>query len=282
MPGMAFEDDDELAPPAEASIGESPPARRLWRALAAVGIGILLLLFAFDTYRASQPAASKDDVRTAVAQSLASATPGPSLASQVYRQARGSVVLIQTFGAGASAEPDGEGSGVIVDQSGLILTALHVVENADRIEVTFADRNQAQATIISTQPENDIAVLRVPELPPLITPAVLGNPNSLQVGDEAIVIGNPFGLVGSLSAGSISGLGRTFAFTDTGRTLNNLIQFDAPVNPGNSGGPLLNRNGEVVGIVTSLLNPTEQHVFIGIGFAVPITTASRGAGESPF
>jgi S1-C subfamily serine protease len=110
----------------------------------------------------------------------------------------------------------------------------------------------------------------------------LGNPNSLHVGDEAIVVGNPFGLRHSVTAGVISGLGRTFKLPSTQEPVTGLIQFDAAVNPGNSGGPLLNREGEVVGIVTALVNPTEQDVFIGIGFAVPIDVAASAAGTPPY
>jgi S1-C subfamily serine protease len=256
--------------------------RTVWRLLAALGISALLLIVVYDTFRAGQAHLSQADVATQVAQALASATPPPSIASQVYSQVRPSVVVIQTFEDRQGGKRTGEGSGVVVDASGLILTALHVVENSGRIEITFADGSTSDATIMSQQPQNDIAVLRVANMPPSIPPAVMGDPNTLHIGDQAIVIGNPFGLVGSLSSGSVSGLDRTFAFTDTGRTLNNLIQFDASVNPGNSGGPLLNRSGEVVGIVTSLLNPTAEHVFIGIGFAVPITSASSGMGESPY
>ena len=97
-----------------------------------------------------------------------------------------------------------------------------------------------------------------------------------------IAVGNPFGLLNSVSDGVVSGLGRSFPSKETGVTLTNLIQFDAAVNPGNSGGPLLNRNGEVVGIVTSLLNPTSEDVFIGIGFAIPIETARGLIGSPPY
>jgi len=103
----------------------------------------------------------------------------------------------------------------------------------------------------------------------------------MHVGDEAYVVGNPFGLYGSMSTGVISGFGRSFKAPNSDQELKNLIQFDAAVNPGNSGGPLLNRSGEVIGIVAALLNPTDQDVFIGIGFAVPITTAGGAAGLPP-
>jgi S1-C subfamily serine protease len=111
-------------------------------------------------------------------------------------------------------------------------------------------------------------------------PAVLGNPRSVQVGSEAFVLGNPFGLAGSFSAGVVSGLNRTFNLPN-GTQLQGLIQVDAAINPGNSGGPLVNRYGQVIGIVSGIVNPTTQDVFIGIGFAVPIDVAGGAAGLPP-
>jgi S1-C subfamily serine protease len=115
-----------------------------------------------------------------------------------------------------------------------------------------------------------------------VIPAVLGNPNALRVGDEAYAVGNPFGLYGSLSSGVISGFERAFEDKDSNRSIEGLIQIDTAVNPGNSGGPLLNRYGQVVGIVVGVLNPTEQEFFVGIGFAVPITVAGGVAGAPPY
>ncbi len=128
------------------------------------------------------------------------------------------------------------------------------------------------------EPAHDIAVLAPSLLPSSVAPATLGNPNAIQVGSEAYVVGNPFGLVDSLSAGVVSGLGRTFQEPDSSQVLEGLIQVDAAINPGNSGGPLVNRDGQVIGIVTGLVNPTKQDVFIGIGLAVPIDVAGGAAG----
>jgi S1-C subfamily serine protease len=104
----------------------------------------------------------------------------------------------------------------------------------------------------------------------------------MRVGDEAFVVGNPFGLYGSMSTGVISGFNRTFRLTNSDVELDGLIQIDAAVNPGNSGGPLLNRSGHVVGIVTGIINPTDESFFVGIGFAVPITVAAGGMGSPPY
>ena len=125
-------------------------------------------------------------------------------------------------------------------------------------------------------------MLQPSQPPAIIVPATLGNPNAVQIGSEAYIVGNPFGLYGSLSAGVVSGLDRSFQFPDSDLVLHGLIQVDAAVNPGNSGGPLLDRDGQVVGIVTALINPTKEDVFIGIGLAVPIDVAGGAAGLPPY
>jgi S1-C subfamily serine protease len=173
------------------------------------------------------------------------------------------------------------GSGVIVDTAGDILTCLHVVSGATAIQVTFADGTKSPAQIQSSDPATDIAVLRATQPPANLQPAVLGSSRSIQVGSEAYVVGHPFGLAYSFSSGVISGLNRSYQLPNNGPTLQGLIQFDAAVNPGNSGGPLVNRYGQVVGIVDALVNPTNQDFFIGIGLAVPIATAGGAAGLPP-
>lgn len=175
------------------------------------------------------------------------------------------------------------GTGVVISDTGIILTCLHVVRNAARVRVIFvADRTESEAQVILRQPQNDLAVLQATTIPDDLKPATLVASSTLSPGDEVIAAGNPFGLMNSASAGIVSGMGRSFTSKETGATLTGLIQFDAAVNPGNSGGPLLNRNGEVVGIVTALLNPTSEEVFIGIGFAIPIETAAGMIGGPPY
>jgi S1-C subfamily serine protease len=228
------------------------------------------------------PQLTTNDVSTAVNQVLASATPPAPFSETVYAIIQPSLVLIQSKVPGTDGKTgDSLGTGTIVDANGDILTSLHVVTNATSIQVTFADGTSSSASVATQQPQNDIAVLRADKLPAQIVPAVLGNPNAMHVGDEAYVVGNPYGLYGSMSSGVISGFNRTFQPADTNLNLKGLIQIDAAVNPGNSGGPLLNRYGEVIGIVEGLVNPTNQDFFVGIGFAIPINVAGGAAGLPP-
>jgi S1-C subfamily serine protease len=220
------------------------------------------------------------DVNTSIAQALASVTPAPAFSARVYAAIRPAFILIQAHGI--SANDGGLGSGVLVSDQGDILTSLHVVANATDIQLTFADGTKSPARITAQQPEHDIAVLRATRPPAQLIPATLGNPNAMHVGDEAFVVGNPLGLYSSLSAGVISGFDRSFEVPGANQQLAGLIQFDAAVNPGNSGGPLLNRDGQVIGIVTGLVNPTDENFFIGLGFAVPIDIAGGAAGLPPY
>jgi S1-C subfamily serine protease len=229
------------------------------------------------------PPLTSAEVSDSITQAIASVTPAPAYSASVYQTILPSFVLIQVHGEDTDGEEtNGVGSGVIVDDRGAILTSLHVVAEASAITLTFADGSKSGAQVMVTQPENDIAVLQATQPPSELPPATLGNPNTMRIGDEAFVVGNPLGLYGSMSAGVISGFDRSYRPPNTAKRLEGLIQFDAAVNPGNSGGPLLNRNGQVVGIVTGLVNPTEENVFIGIGFAVPISVAGGAAGLPPY
>jgi serine protease DegQ len=179
-------------------------------------------------------------------------------------------------------QPDDIGSGVVITDSGKILTALHVVSSTDRWVVVFADGSKSDADLVGAQPENDLAVLQPRHLPDELTAAKLASTADLRPGDTVVATGFPFGIGPSVSAGVVSGLKREFDDPDhTPHKLTNLIQFDAPVNPGNSGGPLVDRDGEVVGIVTAIVNPSGARVWAGIGFAVPIENAARAVGENP-
>jgi S1-C subfamily serine protease len=272
------------------SSASEPHAGRLQRLRARPALpfvsGVLATLVALLLFRLlvpDPPPMTPQQVNDTVAQALASATPPPSFSARVYQAIQPSLVLIQTDAAAASGDVDhGLGSGVVIDDRGDILTSLHVVAGADDIQITFADGTQSSAQITTTQPEHDIAVLQADQLPEQIVPAILGNPNAMSVGDEAFVVGHPLGLYGSMSTGVISGFNRSFKLSNSDQRLEGLIQIDAAVNPGNSGGPLLNRDGQVIGIVAGLVNPADQDAFAGIGFAVPITVAGGAAGLPPY
>jgi len=237
-------------------------------------------MYVYNSFQPPPQRLTQRDVDAAVLRTLDRLPPEPSWQAEAYQLIRPSVVRIETVIPGDKPRPDsGLGTGVVIDEAGTILTNFHVIEDASRIKVTFWDGTESDAVVVATEPENDLAVIRAELLPDDLLPATLAG--SPRVGEEVAAVGNPFGIGTSLTSGVVSGLGRNFKSEKTGRTLNNMIQFDAAVNPGNSGGPLINRDGEVVGIVTAIMNPTDQEVFIGIGLAIPIETAGGVGGTPP-
>jgi S1-C subfamily serine protease len=265
--------------------GSRPSWRRsrlLWPIAVLLVAALALALWQF-TDGGPAPLSRRDvdqAVRAGLDQAQRQARNTPPDAATAYRRILPSLVTIVTTGAPKRGEAAGTGrsalgTGVVINSQGAVLTALHVVEAGGKIEVQFADGTRANATVDRRRPQSDIAVLAVDRLPEVVVPAVMGG--GARVGDAVYPVGNPLGLQGSLSAGVVSALDRSIR-SENGRTLRQLIQFDAAVNPGNSGGPLLNRDGQVVGIVTALANPSGQPYFVGIGFAVPITTAGGVAG----
>ena len=184
--------------------------------------------------------------------------------------------------AGTEEVELGVGTGVVIVDKGIILTNLHVVSGADRIEVTFQDGLVASAYVRSVQAENDLAVLQADKIPDDLIAATMRSTRDLAPGDKVLAVGFPFGIGPSASGGVVSGLGRVFRSPEGQQDMRNLIQFDAAANPGNSGGPLVTMDGEVVGIVTAILNPTSARTFLGIGFAVPIENAASAVGMPPF
>jgi S1-C subfamily serine protease len=213
-----------------------------------------------------------------------SASAAPLTVAQIYQTVRPSVVLIRAIGGRSSVNGKQEtevatGTGVIVNADGTILTADHVIAGAKSIEVTYVDGTASPATVATGNAQQDIATLTPAKLPGTVVPAVLGG--GVAIGDDVAAIGNPLGLTGTTTSGVVSGLDRTLSRA-TGGPIGGLIQFDAAVNPGSSGGPLINDKGQVVGIVVALVNPTSADTFIGIGFAVPIGSAlgaGRGSGQ---
>lgn len=195
--------------------------------------------------------------------------------SAVYERVNPAVVNVTTTTVGTGYFgyiQQGTGSGFVIDLEGHILTNYHVVKDARKLEVTLADGTKTAATVVGSDPGNDLAVIKVDLPAEKLTVAELGDSSALRVGELAIAIGNPFGLTGTVTTGVISAKGRTFP-ADSGRTIRDMLQTDAAVNPGNSGGPLLNARGEVVGINSAIESPVQGSV--GIGFAIPIDTAKR-------
>jgi S1-C subfamily serine protease len=227
---------------------------------------------------------TQEDIDAAVLQTLET-TVLPSPAVKAFEAVMPSVVRVVGYRNGKDGEKEagrGVGTGVVIIDKGIILTNQHVVQFADQIKVTFADGLESNASIISVRPEQDLAVLQAHTIPDDLHAATMRSTADLAYGDHVFAVGFPFGIGPSVSAGVVSGLKREYSSPEGKNILSNLIQFDAAANPGNSGGPLVTADGEVVGIVTAILNPTEHSVFIGIGFAVPIESAASAAGLPPF
>lgn len=264
-------------PPVEAELLESgPPSGPLgrgagWRwVLAAAGVLVLVIvIIAALAFKlgSSEGTAADQAAKTPTPTPAKTATPLP--VTDLYRQVVPSVVLITTSKGSL-------GSGTIVTDTGTVLTANHVVSGGGTISILFADGTKTPATIAAANPKTDVATLTPQKLPEVVVAATLGG--GVAVGADVVAMGNPLGLRDSTSTGIVSGLDRTTK-TKAG-SLSGLIQFDAAVNPGSSGGPLLNSQGSVVGVVVSIADPGGDDAFAGIGFAVPIGAALAG-GSGP-
>jgi S1-C subfamily serine protease len=257
------------------------PRGILWLGSAGVLAGLLALLYV--TNRPAMREITQEDIRAAVLHVLETNVL-PSSAAKAYKVVQPAIVRVR----GMETDKNGEeieksvGTGVVIVDDGTILTNLHVVSHAKRVQVVFADGLESEATITGARPEHDLAVLRARTIPDDLVPATMRSTADLAMGDHVFAVGFPFGIGPSVTAGVVSGLRREFLSPEGKRLLTNLIQFDAAVNPGSSGGPLVTAGGEVVGIVTAILNPTDQRFFVGIGFAVPIENAAAAAGIPPF
>ena len=271
-----------------------PPARSQWRNFyirnerrflwfLAGGLISVLLVFTYSVLKSPREI-TQEDIRAAVLHTLETNTL-PSPVAKAYDVVRSSVVRVNGWGAEDPVDDDNDksvGSGVVIVDKGTILTNLHVVVGAKRVQVVFADGLKSDATVVAIQPEHDLAVLQAETIPDDLVAATMRSTADLALGDQVVAVGFPFGIGPSVTAGVVSGLRREFRSPEGKRLLTNLIQFDAAVNPGSSGGPLVTAGGEVVGIVTAILNPTDQRFFVGIGFAVPIENAAAAAGLPPF
>jgi len=268
----------------------------------------LALVGAYELLRPPGQNLTQTDLNAAVNHALEQRPRPPSVAALAYATVIGSVVQVNGYDpADPSTEPTPEaqkeapstptdpqglaedfheqfsavGTGVVIDDTGTILTNLHVAAAGKKLRVIFADGTESDAFIIGTKPESDLAIIQPLTIPDDLQPATLASSGGLRPGDAVVAIGFPFGIGPSASAGVVSGLGRVMQAEEGRPALRNLIQFDAAANPGNSGGPLVNADGEVVGIVTAILNPSGLRTFAGIGFAMPIEEAAAAAGENP-
>jgi serine protease DegQ len=282
----------------------------LWLAILVLAAGLAFSLS--HGLRPAQQKLTQQDINAAVLKTLSTQVM-PSEYARAYDAIRPSVVRVMSYvkksrlkeesttaRAGAKPKPlgpapgteaasenddeveNGVGTGVVIIDKGIILTNLHVVSGADRIKVVFSDGLESSASITGVQPENDLAVLQASKIPDDMIAATMRSTSDLGPGDKVLAVGFPFGIGPSASGGVISGLKRAFRSPEGKQEMTNLIQFDAAANPGNSGGPLVTMDGEVVGIVTAILNPTPARTFLGIGFAVPIENAAAAAGLPPF
>jgi len=252
-------------------------------------IGILLVTILFLAYKLSASpvlAISQEQIDAAVLHTL-STKELPSRTAKAAAIMAPSVVRIRTDflssmgGTQISDQELGIGTGVVIKEDGTILTNLHVVANAPRLIVTFSDGLESPAVLVSAQKDKDLATIKPLFIPDDLEPATLGTSQGSSIGDEVVAIGFPFGYGPSVSAGVISGFNREYK-PENSPVLKGLIQFDAAANPGNSGGPLVNMAGEVLGIVTAIMNPGSLKTFAGIGFAVTIESAGAALGIPPF
>ncbi|MBK6788419.1 MAG: trypsin-like peptidase domain-containing protein [Rubrivivax sp.] len=262
--------------------------RPAWALTAALVAAVTLL--AVQQLRPGQRVITQDDIDAAVRESL-EREPLPSAAAKAYEAILPSVVrVVGLMDEKDEGEDNAEqramerslGTGVVIVDNGTILTNLHVVAGARKVRVRFANGFESEAAMVGAQPEDDLAVLKAFSVPDDLPAATMRSTADLRPGDHVLAVGHPFGIGPSASHGVVSGLKREFRSDEGEKTLSNLIQFDAAANPGNSGGPLVTMDGHVVGIVTAILNPSEQRTFIGIGFAVPIENAATAAGMHPF
>lgn len=276
---------DEVSTPPAIAV---PTASNKWL-YATIGLltGLVIALGATALLLNSDDSISEADVNQSIEEALASADTQSVGAVEVYNQIAPSVVLIEVQnGFDDSGDTNSDrpqiGAGVVINQQGQVITANHVVTGSTAIEVYFPDGTSSLAEVISVDEAQDIAVLEARSGGATIVPAVMGNSRTLRIGDPIYAVGNPLGLTASISAGVISGLDRNIPFPgNEDAAFEGLIQFDAAVNQGSSGGPLLNAEGQVIGIITALADPAGQGFFVGIGFAVPIDIATSTAADGP-
>ena len=265
----------------QASARAASSPRVMWSAMAL--IAALLAASVWQGGVNGPKALTQKDIDAAVLRTLTTQNL-PSRAARAAEKIRPAVVRVVSYGKNGEGKEveQGVGTGVVITDKGIILTNLHVVQTALSIKVVYADGAESPATVTGAQPQNDLAVLQAQIIPDDLIAATMRSTNDLVPGEDVVAVGFPFGIGPSVSSGVISGFDRAFKSPEGVQEIGNLIQFDAAANPGNSGGPLVTMDGEVIGIVTGILNPTSHRTFVGIGFAVPIESAASAAGLPPF
>jgi putative serine protease PepD len=244
-------------------------------AVALIAGGALTLTFAGDGNGGAPAAVTAEASPTgsAIAIGTVEAQGLPGLVERVSN----SVVTIRTSVGTGFRQGSGTGTGVVLDEAGHIVTNHHVIEGARQITVTFKDGTVVPATVVLDDESQDLAVVKVSVSDAVLSPAKLADSSQVRAGDPVFAIGNPFGLTNTVTAGIVSGLDRNSPAGTGG--LKGMIQTDAAVNPGNSGGPLFNAAGEVIGINTSIENPSGATVFVGVGFAIASNTVRSFAAD---
>jgi S1-C subfamily serine protease len=272
-------------------MGLLPRSAALAAAALAGGVGALAgaaLIWGFDTGHdtaASFGPSSVGDAGLAVSSRFRKQDE-PLTIGQVYERARPGVVRVSTESIIHTSDPfgffptqqeqQGLGSGFVIDKAGYIVTNYHVVQGAQRIRVSFSNNESMSATVVGKDPSTDVAVLRVKAESRALTPLALGDSDGVQVGDEVVAIGNPFGYERTVTSGIVSAVGRAIQAPNSSY-IDQAIQTDAAINQGNSGGPLLNAAGHVIGVNTQIA--TENGGNVGLGFAIPVNTVKDVAAQ---
>lgn len=259
-------------------IDEKPESMRV--AFNRIGIVAVIVMLGLLLWRSSPPSDTPTKPTIVPRGNLAE---NEQSTIALFAHAAPSVVHITThalerdfFSLNVTEIPQGTGTGIVWDKKGHIVTNLHVIQDADAAQISLADHSTWRAELVGVAPDKDIAVLKIDASPDLLNPLPVGTSHDLQVGQNAIAIGNPFGLDQTLTMGVISALGREID-APSGRPIKDVIQTDAAINPGNSGGPLLDSSGRLIGVTTAIYSPSGAYA--GIGFAIPVDTVNWAVPE---
>lgn len=236
-------------------------------------LGVVIVLVAYSIIlNPPQKMPTIDDMGKTAKTVVGDQTSQDLTLTEIFEKAESGVVRINVKRPN-DPRGNGLGSGFVYDKEGHIITNDHVIENAEKIVVTFLDGKSFKASLVGKDPYTDLAVIKVNASEDALHPITLGNSSKLKVGEQIAAIGNPFGLSGSMTSGIVSQIGRLLPSQDRGFQIPDIVQTDAAINPGNSGGPLLNMRGEIVGINTAIQSETGD--FAGVGFSIPSRTVQK-------